>query len=194
MNRKLSKPHYSVVTRLVAVLACGLGLSMAWAPSVQAAGQVSVKVNGFGNLIVTGDGANNCIEVALLATGQGTVSGCDSTLVNGGSSVPYSGVKYDFKFNMQGGNDTVIIADDDGDTVLDDLEINTGTGNDTVEVHHFAVLGEMHINTGSGNDLVIIDGVAARHSSQINTGSGIDCTVFGALTPATAAACPTATP
>ena len=191
MNRKLSKPHYSVVTRLVAVLVCGLGLSTAWAPSVQAAGKVSVTVNGIGNLIVIGDGANNCVEVALLGTGHGTVNGCDSTLVNGGSSVSYSGVKYDFKFNMQGGNDTVIIAGEDGDTVLDDLEINTGTGNDTVEVHHFAVLGETHINTGSGNDLVIIDGVAARHSTQINTGSGIDCTVFGDLTPATATDCPT---
>ena len=189
---KLSRSIYRMRAGLVAVLAAGVSLT--WAPWAQAAGTVQVSVKN-GNLEIRGDDASNCIKITGKGgAGEYAIGGCDSTLVNGGSSVPYSGVKYDLKFNMQGGNDTVIIADDDGDTVLDDLEINTGTGNDTVEVHHFAVLGEMHINTGSGNDLVIIDGVAARHSSQINTGSGIDYTVFGALTPATAAACPTATP
>jgi len=189
MKSNPSRLIYRIGVGLVAVLAAGV--SMTWAPWAQAAGNVQVSVEN-GILRIRGDNESNCILVGGGGNiGDYGVHGCDLTLINGGPGVEVSGVNDDISIKTFGGDDEVTVHNGDNDTAPDDLEISTGTGNDTVEVSRFAVLDDMVISTSSGNDLVIIDEVAVHDSTQISTGSGTDCTVFDdALAPATATDCP----
>ena len=129
MKSKLSRSIYRIRAGLVAVLAAGV--SMTWAPWAQAAGNMQVSVKN-GNLVIRGDDAFNCIGITGKGgTGEYSVGGCDSTLINGGD---VSGVIHGIIIDMRGGDDNVTINGGDNNIAPDDLEITTGSGNDTVTV------------------------------------------------------------
>jgi hypothetical protein len=188
MDGRLRNPDYRVGMRLVAVLACMLALSLVLATSAQAAGSVSVKVNGSGDLIVRDDGTNNCVEVSPFDAGEGSVQGCDSTLVNGRPSASFSGANRDFRFKLRGGDDTVFLNDGDGNEVPNDLKIKTGRGNDTIRIRSFLIRDDLSIDAGSGNDALSLEQTAGAadfvlDKTGINTGSGKDEVLFETVSP-----------
>lgn len=155
MNRTLSKPnYYRVVIRLVAVLA--VGLSLAWAPCAQAAGNVEVSVED-GDLIIRGDDRDNNIIVTA-----GNVTGRAGTTVNGGGET----VTDDIDIKMKGGDDFVRV---DIVLVSDDLKVSMGSGDDIIELLEVRVSDETQIATGDGNDIVFIDGVLSRSEEFIRS-------------------------
>ncbi len=125
-----------------------------------AQGNVTVDVDGNGNLIVVGDDEDNGIRIMPFDVGEGDVVGLGTTLVNGGSSAPFSGVTGDFRIRMRAGDDTVEIDDGDGNEAPQDLEISTGAGDDVVLVRHFIVHDDLEILTGSGDDRITLSQTA----------------------------------
>jgi len=155
MNRKLSKPNYRVVIRLLVVLTCGLGLSMAWTLRAQAAGDVQVSVQD-GNLIIRGDDQDNNIILT-----ENSVTGRAGTTVNGERHIFIpEGVTKDIDIKMKGGNDFVRIElPGTNFAVPGNLKVGMGSGADILELLQVKVPDETQIDTGSGNDIIFIDGV-----------------------------------
>src|SRR5262245_43064019 len=143
--------------------------------ALHAGGNVSVRVDRGGNLVIEGDDADNEILIRPFAIGAGDVFGMGATLVNGGESASFSGVDDDFQIRMQGGDDRVLVDDGDGNTVPDDLEIDTGHGDDFVLVEGFFVLDDLTILTGPGADTIeLSQTVVVSDRTDIHTGSGDD--------------------
>ena len=60
-------------------------------------------------------------------------------------------------------------------TVADDLQINTGQGNDSVTLTAgLSVVGGLSIHTDGGDDNVTATGVSLQESANVNTGTGND--------------------
>ena len=179
MNKKLKKLNDCIVDCLgMAFLVCGLGLSMGWISTVHA-GNVSVKVDHRGNLIITGDKTGNCVRIMPIKDGTGRVESCDeTTFVKGGTEAYYSGANNDFKIKMRGGNNEIyIIRSESGsstDNVRDTLEIKTGKGHDKITLNGFSIGDDLKIYTHSGNDRIMLDGILVNDDTKINTGAGND--------------------
>ena len=147
MNRRVS---YRPVIRLLAVLASAVGLNIACATSAQAAGNVEVREQGE-VLIITGDDSDNNI---IIQEG-GLVTGRADTTVTGS----VQGEIHDVVIRMRGGDDFVRVDAGPGTTVFRDLKIETGMGDDTIEILGVRITHETQIDTGDGNDILLIDGV-----------------------------------
>ena len=150
MNRKLSKLNCRVAIRLLAVLASAVGLNLAWATWAQAAGNVEVREEN-GVLIITGDDSDNNIIVQE----GGLVTGRAGTIINGTAE----GVIHEVVIKMKGGDDFVRVDAGPGTTVFRDVKIDTGMGDDIIEILGLRVRDETRIDTGDGDDLLFIDGV-----------------------------------
>jgi len=153
-----------------------VGLALcASAGALQAGGDVSVRVDRAGNLVVEGDDEDNEILISPVDIGIGTVLGLGTTRVNGGDSATFSGVDGDFRIRMRGGNDRVLVSDGDGNRVPDDLDISTGSGDDSVLVQGFFVDDDLRIDSGAGNDTIeLANTVVVAERTSIHTGSGDD--------------------
>lgn len=146
-----------------------------------AGGNVTIRVSK-GNLLIKGDNRSNCI-VIVPGSGltQGTVNPCDDTTINKQTdSFYYDDVDKDYKIQMQGGADRVLIdgmADDPGD-IPRDLKIHTGAGDDKVTLLEVYVFGETEISMGSGIDTLEIDQQSFNSVFDddfvVKTGSGND--------------------
>ena len=78
----------------------------------------------------------------------------------------------DLEIDTGHGNDTILIT---GDTNLgDDLEIESGSGNDLVDVRNVDVADDVEIETDKGDDVVKMLAVRIVDSTRINTGDGAD--------------------
>lgn len=153
--------------------------ALAFAVLLHADGDVTVRVDRAGNLIVEGDGAANEIQISPVGIGVGDVVGLGSTRVNGGERASFSGVDGDFRIRMHGGDDSVSVVDGDGNHVPDDLDIDMGPGNDGVLVQGFFVEDDLKIRTGSGRDRIeLSQTVFVLDRTVIDTGAGDDEVVF----------------
>ena len=175
MNRKL---NYRAVKRVLAVLAFAVGLNLAWAIRLQASGNVEVREQD-GVLVVTGDDSDNNI---IIQEG-GLVTGRGGTTVNG----TVQGVIRDVVIRMRGGDDFVRIDAGPGTTIFRNLKIETGMGDDMIEILGVRVTDETQIDTGDGNDILFIDGVRTPFGFSpsgftgnfaLETGSGRDLFEF----------------
>ena len=163
----------------ISTIAAFLGAPLLLSGRAGADGNVTVHVDGQGNLVVVGDGADNAISIMPFDIGEGFVRGLDGTLVNGSEQAPFTGAGGDFRIRMHGGDDTVEVDDGDGNEVLGDLEVETGTGDDTVLVRHFIAHGDLSIHTGPGHDRVRLEQTAglsafAEGRTDVRTGAGND--------------------
>jgi hypothetical protein len=165
----------------MAVLAVGLGLSVAWAPGAQAAGNVQVSVVA-GDLIIRGDDLGNNIFVSNISSSFCLVTGRANTTINGGTDC-FEGdtVADDIDIRMAGGDDFVRV--EAPATIPNDLKIDTGLGHDLIELLQVRVADLTQIITGGGNDTVFIDGVLSPsgfirsdfgHKVTLNTGGNND--------------------
>jgi hypothetical protein len=157
MKHKLNKLNKGTVLRLVVSLTVGLGLSLAWASCAQADGNVQVSIVG-GNMVIRGDDHDNNItvtEVGVAGRARTTINGVPDLFFVGG---PINAI--DIKMN--GGNDFVrldVLGTTLNSPFTGDLKIDSGKGNDIIELLQVQVSAKTGIATGDGNDIVFIDGV-----------------------------------
>lgn len=157
--------------------------SLAFAPLPQAGGNVQVSVVS-GNLIIRGDNRDNNLIIT-----ESLIAGRADTTINGERRifVP-DGVTGDVRITLRGGNDFVRVElPGTNFAVPQDLEINTGSGNDLVELLQVRVPAETHLDTGNGHDIIFIDGVfngtdfdrsEFTGAFEVETGSGEDLLEF----------------
>ncbi len=188
VNRQLNKPNYRVLIRLLTVLVSAVALNPAWAPSAQAAGNVELRVE-HGNAIITGDEGDNNIIVIQACCQTVIVTGRAETTVNGSSGrSEVEGVTHDIDIKMKGGDDFVRVEVVPGfPGIPRDLKIDTGQGEDIIELLGVTVTNNTRIETGDGNDIIFIDGVLSPNGfSQsdfagkftLKSGSGDDLLEF----------------
>ena len=148
-------------------------------------GNVVVQVvpdgSGQNDLVVTGDGASNGVEITQVAPGTFAVSGRDhygATTVNGWYTTRYFyNVSDDVIVRMNGGHDWLQIggySEATRDYLPDDLNIDLGSGNDTVNFYAVVCRDDMTINTGDNWDTVNVNYVTVGDVLSINTGAGND--------------------
>lgn len=127
------------------------------------AGDVSVDVNN-GVLYITGDGQANDIEVVAASSmdNQGkdwgfvSVRGRDGTTIEGPDGPNVGASQFTrVEIDLGGGNDVVELRHGYNSPVMDenvirfDIDIDTGSGRDDVQVHDFYSNADLSINTGS---------------------------------------------
>lgn len=130
-------------------------------------------------LVLTGDGSANAVEVHQTALNIYKVKGINGTTINGKDDKSFI-VKKGILVDLKGGDDRfdiggVIAADD----VDGRLKIDMGAGADKVNIGRTKVQGETTINTGTEGDTVNIGAFAALHKLTVNTGSGDDSVSTG---------------
>jgi hypothetical protein len=130
---------------------------------------VLVNVTG-GDLVVTGNGQADQVEITQLAPNLYSVEGQNGTLVNGQASGQFFATD-DIRVNLGGNNDRLTVGDgvNGGFTVLNDLVIDMGAGADVVNVNGVTVRDDVSIRTGDGNDNVTFRGTVG---SQPNVDFG----------------------
>lgn len=165
MKRKLSEPNDRVLTRLIVALVTAVGLNLAGATRAQAAGNVELKLEN-GDVIVTGDDADNNIIVIQGCCEKVIVAGRAETTINGsGGRFDVEGATHEVVIKMKGGDDFVRVEQVGGSPGFpNDLKIIAGKGDDIIELLGVTVQDETEIDTGDGNDIILIDGVREPNS------------------------------
>ena len=161
------------------------------------AGNVLASLSG-GNLSVTGDAADNQIEVTV-ANNQVVLRGLSNTTINGSTALFVIAANTDtapgnITIQTGAGNDTVIFsrnvkvsgstwldggAGDDalsasGATFRQTVSIYGRAGNDTISVQNTTTEGLLRIKGNSGDDLISLTNLTANGEIRIKGNSGAD--------------------
>jgi hypothetical protein len=177
---------YRALFGFIGSFICALALNQP--SSTQAAGNVHLKLES-GDLVITGDNQDNNIIVIQECCQTVVVNGRADTTVNGSSGrVEADGVSGDIKIAMNEGKDFVRVEITPGVGVIaHNLKIDTGFGDDTVELFGVTVRGNTQIHTEHGDDVILIDGVQTpngykrpdfKGSFSVGAGSGDDLLEF----------------
>lgn len=122
------------------------------------AGNVLATVSE-GVLTIRGDAKANNIQVNPQENGTVTVSGLDGTRINFllSRSFTFTGVQ-NIVVEMNAGDDVVSVGNGQVDAViLNDLQIDTAAGDDTVNLRRLSVRDDVTVTTGDGSDVVKVD-------------------------------------
>ena len=117
-------------------------------------GNVSATVTAGGNLLVIGDSKANQITIQD-TSGVLQVSSLDGTTTINGGSGPFiaTGFTHDVDVFMNRGDDVVHVGGSGPVTSLpNNLVIDTGPGNDTVDVENTSIGGNLLLFGGAGSD------------------------------------------
>ena len=135
-------------------------------------GNVTAEVIG-GSLVVTGDGADNMINIEQTGLGAGEFridrDGSGTTINGTLADVIVGGVTKDVKINMGDGHDMVHVRDSD---VARDVVYKGGDGDDFFDIYDSEVGRHLKINSNDGNDTAIVDESDAFGDILINNGDG----------------------
>lgn len=139
------------------------------------AGNVAAVVAG-GNLTLTGDEADNSVEVTVV-DGDLVVRGLDGTTING-SANPFVAVDNmttltgDFQARLGAGTDTLRITGPL--TITGDTDVRDTSGATQVGITDATLTGAVQIVTGNADDAVSIAGAMLQDDLTINVGGGDD--------------------
>lgn len=143
-------------------------------------GDVTVKVNRFGDLSIHGDASGNGVAITQNANGTYDIVGIDAgatpkpTTINGKAFVTVT-VRRNVTIDLASGPNLLAIG---GDTttvaVPGQLTIRTGAGNDQVQLSGVDIKLGTVISTGKGNDQVRLYTVSTKKSADVRMGAGAD--------------------
>ncbi|MGE3819237.1 MAG: hypothetical protein AB7I30_07355 [Isosphaeraceae bacterium] len=167
------------------------------------AGNVTVAFSG-GDLVITGDGSSNAIEITQVFLDYyrvvGKSAGGSATKINNVSNGSFDFIlnsnNYydDLRITMKGGNDSVTIRGDSGlfgandIDAPDDLDINMGGGDDRVDLQYVeAQRGDVLIELGTGKDTVFATNVVAGDDFVITSDNSTSARVTAHLNRVTVA-------
>ena len=149
------------------------------------AGDVAVSVTSGGDLIITGDQADNQLVVTSTEPNhQFHVKGLNGTTINGQASVVVNGVSDDIRVQLRGGDNAILLSAHNEYNYsnrfeVDDIRFSSGSGNDIIALQQVDVRGDFRASTGSGDDLVMID-EAKIDQLRIRTSAGDDAVMMNA--------------
>ena len=118
------------------------------------AGDVRVSLSGAGVLSVTGDNADNVIDILSLSASTITVDPRGDTTVNGGAPGAPLTLSFDrltdLRINMRGGNDIVFVSASSAEAPYRNGTFIGGSGNDFVRFTDIDFTGSLRISLGTG--------------------------------------------
>lgn len=134
-------------------------------------GNITAAVQN-GVLTVTGDDAANDVEIAGNLSNRVTIAGFNLTKVNGvapvngKSVVTFTGIT-DVVVVAKDGNDRIVIKGNPDPVRFRDITIDSGAGDDVVEVRNVFATDDINVTTQNGKDRVTL--------AQVNVGgAGVD--------------------
>lgn len=130
---------------------------------------VTVANAANGAVMITGDNANNSIQVQA-GPGFVNVVGVNGTQVNFAQGFNPGAFNGDIDINLGGGNDQVEIANS---FLPGQVQIDEGDGNNTVLIQDVFTPNQITVNNGAGSDAVQIFN-AGFGNATINGGAGTD--------------------
>ena len=137
-------------------------------------GNVKAVMNG-NDLIVEGDSGDNEIALAVI-DGNLVVQGINGTTINSVSSfVAITGsstIPNDLRISMGRGDDVVIIGP--GIEAGGDVTIDTGEGDDLINLDSLVVGDDLTIHSGQGDDTILLTSVSVSDDQRIDSGPGQD--------------------
>jgi hypothetical protein len=136
------------------------------------AGNVTAALVG-GTLVITGDNKANDFQV-IAGFSDTTVVGLNGTRINGNGPAVFGGFP-DLRIDTGNGDDKVDLIDIYG-FGGQDANVATGNGQDTVIIRALAIdssIGTLNIDTGNGDDLVDISNTTLG-DANIRLGNGDD--------------------
>ena len=149
------------------------------------AGDVAVTVTNGGDLIITGDQADNQLVVTSTEpNNQFHVKGLNGTTINGQESVVVNNVVDDIRINLRGGDNAILLSAHNeynyaNGFEVDDIRFNSGGGNDIIALQQVEMRGDFRVATGGGDDLVMID-ESELDQARIRTSGGNDAVLTNA--------------
>lgn len=134
-------------------------------------GNITAAVQN-GVLTVTGDDAANDVEIAGNLSNRVTIAGFNLTKVNGvapvngKSVVTFTGIT-DVVVVAKDGNDRIVIKGNPDPVRFRDITIDSGAGDDVVEIRNVFATDDINVTTQNGKDRVTL--------AQVNVGgAGVD--------------------
>jgi len=141
-------------------------------PRQMLAGNVNV-IQRHGDVVITGDNANNVIGVYADLAGNYFVLGAEGTKVNGVTNGRLNvELTDDLKINLKHGDNKLVFGQQSLGGQLrfdvpDDLSIRTGNGNDFIGFNGLRAGDDVTINTGGGYDQVLGFNYGASYSFEV---------------------------
>ena len=114
-----------------------------------------------GVLTITGDNAANDVELAGNLSNRVTIVGFNQTIVNGvapvngKSGVGFAGVT-DVVIVTKDGNDKIVVKGNPDPVRFRDITIDSGAGDDIVEIRNVIATDDINVVTQNGNDRVTL--------------------------------------
>ncbi len=150
-------------------------------------GKVVVSIS-HGDLMITGDGNDNSVEVSYVEDDDGDfyeITGFDDTEINGGDSqtIDADAVRDDIRIDLKGGDNELFIGVEPVDDAPafpapDDLRIHTGNGDDSIRVENVVVGDDLTIHARDGfNDLQVHETAVAEDLELRGGDDGNELTV-----------------
>ncbi|WP_078814814.1 hypothetical protein [Prosthecobacter debontii] len=148
-------------------------------PRLAPAGLVSLSLSASGALTISGDAHHNDFQITQSGD-QWTISRIhdvpgDNTefRLNGGPQL--ESITFDkpvsVKATLGDGNDEMLL---NGVDILKTLSVNTGNGDDKLDLTSSTIFSTVTVATGDGDDDVLFDGVDILKTLSVNTGNGDD--------------------
>jgi hypothetical protein len=137
-------------------------------------GNVTATVTNAGNLLVVGDAKGNEILIQSTSGGALQISSLDGTTTINGGSTPFSttGVTGNVAVFMKQGADVVDVGGTGMLTTLPkNLFIDTGSGDDTVDVENASIAGNVAIFGGAGSDTFTIG--SSNSETAVSVGGSV---------------------
>jgi len=137
-------------------------------------GNVTAIVTSGGNLVVTGDAQGNQIRIQSASGGSLQVSSLDGTTTINGGSTPFSttGVTGNVAVFMKQGADVVDVGGTGMLTTLPkNLFIDTGSGDDTVDVENASIADNVAIFGGAGSDTFTVG--SSNSETAVSVGGSV---------------------
>jgi hypothetical protein len=156
----IKRRSYMPCSHSLPLLPCLVALGLASLSSSHGAGNVQASLQN-GNLLIIGDENDNNIMIIRECCQTIAITGRAQTTINGRTGrFDVEGVTQGIDIRMKGGRDFVRFELVPGFGGLpQDLNIDTGDGDDMVELIGLRVKGDTRIDTGDGDDIIFIDGV-----------------------------------
>ena len=139
------------------------------------AGIVVASLNANGNLIISGDGLSNSIDLTTNLDGDIVISGSSGTEIEFGGTLSTNhtislsevGMLRDVRIRLKGGDDTLTINDLD---VSGQLNVNLASGNDQLQASMVNVTSQVIVSCGGGSDQVDLQLMDATGALHVNLG------------------------
>ena len=128
-----------------------------------------------GDLVLTGDNANNAVLILQVSPTEFRVLGREGTTINQQAEQQFSNVNDDFRINLRGGDDALVLLGGDVHPLIvpDDLEVDLGSGRDGLGLNNVTVSDDAVLTGGLDADDFRISSTRIQNAQRDSANDGL---------------------